>query len=208
MGLDLKAGGRLRKQGRAREASPNLYLRLAVKLYKFLARRTDAEFAKKVHHRLIMSKTNRPPLSLSKVRDPHPVIPLLPPPPPPPGRRRPPPTPPRRAPAWEVWGGAPAPPRPRPPLPTPPPRARAAAPLSWARAAPPLPRGAAAAAADPPGHRAEGVCWRGRARSGKRARRGAGEGGGLVMGEERAAESGRLSAPRLRSPLFRLRLHP
>ncbi len=68
MGLDLKAGGRLRKQGRTREASPNLYLRLAVKLYKFLARRTGAEFAKTVHHRLIMSKTNRPPLSLSKVK--------------------------------------------------------------------------------------------------------------------------------------------
>lgn len=40
---------------------------LLVKLYRFLARRTDASFNKVVLHRLFLSKTNRPPLSLSRL---------------------------------------------------------------------------------------------------------------------------------------------
>ena len=44
-----------------------MYLRLLVKLYRFLARRTDAQFNKAVLKRLFMSKANRPPMSLSNV---------------------------------------------------------------------------------------------------------------------------------------------
>jgi large subunit ribosomal protein L18e len=36
-------------------------------LYAFLVRRTDSKFNKVVLKRLFMSKTNRPPLSLSKL---------------------------------------------------------------------------------------------------------------------------------------------
>ncbi|TQV93886.1 eukaryotic ribosomal protein L18 [Cordyceps javanica] len=47
--------------------SDNVYLKLLVKLYRFLARRTDASFNKVVLRRLFMSKINRPPVSLSRV---------------------------------------------------------------------------------------------------------------------------------------------
>ena len=47
--------------------SPNLYLRLAAKLYKFLARRTDSKFNKIVLKRLHNSKINKAPVSLSKL---------------------------------------------------------------------------------------------------------------------------------------------
>jgi large subunit ribosomal protein L18e len=40
---------------------------LLVKLYRFLARRTDSKFNATVLKRLFMSKVNRPPLSLSKL---------------------------------------------------------------------------------------------------------------------------------------------
>ena len=50
MGIDIKAGGRkaTEKRGRQAPVSENLYLRLLVKLYRFLARRTDAKFNKLV----------------------------------------------------------------------------------------------------------------------------------------------------------------
>merc|ERR1711953_1208848 len=41
--------------------------RLLVKLYRFLARRTDAKFNKIILRRLFMSKINRPPLSLARL---------------------------------------------------------------------------------------------------------------------------------------------
>merc|ERR1712113_1123569 len=41
--------------------------RLLVKLYRFLARRTDAKFNKIVLRRLFMSRINRPPLSLARL---------------------------------------------------------------------------------------------------------------------------------------------
>merc|ERR1712147_439420 len=43
------------------------YIRLLVKLYRFLARRTDANFNKVILKRLFMSKTNRPPVSLARI---------------------------------------------------------------------------------------------------------------------------------------------
>ncbi|ATY66287.1 solute carrier family 25 member 42 [Cordyceps militaris] len=47
--------------------SDNVYLKLLVKLYRFLARRTDSSFNKVVLRRLFMSKINRPPVSLSRI---------------------------------------------------------------------------------------------------------------------------------------------
>ncbi|KAI5776608.1 putative 60S ribosomal protein L18-B [Geopyxis carbonaria] len=47
--------------------SDNVYLKLLVKLYRFLSRRTDSSFNKTVLRRLFMSKMNRPPVSLSKI---------------------------------------------------------------------------------------------------------------------------------------------
>ncbi|KAF8245226.1 ribosomal protein L18e, partial [Wilcoxina mikolae CBS 423.85] len=47
--------------------SDNVYIKLLVKLYRFLARRTDSSFNKVILRRLFMSKINRPPVSLSKI---------------------------------------------------------------------------------------------------------------------------------------------
>merc|ERR1712094_108318 len=67
MGIDMKAGGRVKKGGRTAPVSENPYIRLLVKLYRFMARRVDCQFNKVVLKRLFMSKMNRPPISLSKL---------------------------------------------------------------------------------------------------------------------------------------------
>merc|ERR1711924_456318 len=67
MAIDLIAGGRNKKKSRTAPKSDNVYLKLLVKLYKFLARRTDSKFNKVVLKRLYFSKTNKPPVSLSKL---------------------------------------------------------------------------------------------------------------------------------------------
>ena len=69
MGIDIKAGGRkaTKKRGRTGPVSENLYLRLLIKLYRFLARRTDAKFPKVVLKRLFSSRLNKPPLSIKNV---------------------------------------------------------------------------------------------------------------------------------------------
>lgn len=67
MGIDLEKGGRIKKGGRRAPKSENTYLRLLVKLYRFLARRTDAKFNDVVLKRMFMSRTSRPPLSLSRI---------------------------------------------------------------------------------------------------------------------------------------------
>merc|ERR1712127_1104283 len=56
-----------RKVRRTEPRSEDIYLRLLVKLYRFLARRTDAKFNKVILKRLFMSRTNRPPLAISKI---------------------------------------------------------------------------------------------------------------------------------------------
>ncbi|GFU30017.1 60S ribosomal protein L18 [Nephila pilipes] len=56
-----------RKVFRRGPKSEDIYLRLLVKLYRFLARRTKSKFNKVVVKRLYMSNINRPPLSLSKL---------------------------------------------------------------------------------------------------------------------------------------------
>mmetsp|Transcript_34744 Transcript_34744/g.35439 ORF Transcript_34744/g.35439 Transcript_34744/m.35439 type:complete len:193 (-) Transcript_34744:105-683(-) len=68
MGIDLVAGGRRIKHNcRTEPVSQNVYLRLLVKLYRFLARRTESKFAKTVMKRLCMSRVNNPPLSLTRL---------------------------------------------------------------------------------------------------------------------------------------------
>merc|ERR1711983_282750 len=56
-----------RKVRRTEPKSQDIYLRLLVKLYRFLARRTDAKFNKVVLKRLYMSRVNRPPMSVARV---------------------------------------------------------------------------------------------------------------------------------------------
>eukprot|EP00177_Eucheuma_denticulatum_P006922 GFKZ01012593.1.p1 GENE.GFKZ01012593.1~~GFKZ01012593.1.p1 ORF type:complete len:186 (-),score=24.94 GFKZ01012593.1:713-1270(-) len=67
MGIDLEKGGRIKKGGRRAPKSENPYLSLLVQVYRFLARRTDDKFNSIVLRRLFMSRTSRPPMSLSKV---------------------------------------------------------------------------------------------------------------------------------------------
>jgi ribosomal protein L18E len=66
MGIDLKAGGRVKKNVRQTKTG-NPYVRLFNKLYKFLARRTDSKFNMVILKRLNMARRNKPPLSLSKL---------------------------------------------------------------------------------------------------------------------------------------------
>lgn len=66
MGIDLDKH-HVRSTHRKAPKSDNVYLKLLVKLYRFLARKTDSNFNKVVLRRLFMSRTNRPPLSLSRL---------------------------------------------------------------------------------------------------------------------------------------------
>ncbi|KAG8010019.1 60S ribosomal protein L18 [Nibea albiflora] len=56
-----------RKVHRKEPKSQDIYLRLLVKLYRFLARRSNAPFNKVVLRRLFMSRTNRPPIAVSRL---------------------------------------------------------------------------------------------------------------------------------------------
>merc|ERR1712224_1079369 len=56
-----------KKKHRTEPVSQDPYLRILVKLYRFLARRSDAKFNKVILKRLFMSKTNRPPVSLARI---------------------------------------------------------------------------------------------------------------------------------------------
>ncbi|KAJ3683687.1 hypothetical protein LUZ60_013914 [Juncus effusus] len=67
MGIDLKAGGRSKKTKRTKPKSDDVYLKLLVKLYRFLVRRTESEVNEAILKRLFMSKMNRPPLSLRRL---------------------------------------------------------------------------------------------------------------------------------------------
>ncbi|KXX72920.1 hypothetical protein MMYC01_210190 [Madurella mycetomatis] len=66
MGIDLRKHHE-RSSHRKAPKSDNVYLKLLVKLYRFLARRTDSPFNKVVLRRLFMSRINRPPTSLSRI---------------------------------------------------------------------------------------------------------------------------------------------
>ncbi|KAL2747677.1 60S ribosomal protein L18 [Vespula maculifrons] len=56
-----------RKVRRTEPKSQDVYLRLLVKLYRFLARRTNAKFNQIILKRLFMSKIHRPPISLARI---------------------------------------------------------------------------------------------------------------------------------------------
>ncbi|MBA0686121.1 hypothetical protein Goari_013740, partial [Gossypium aridum] len=66
-GIDLVAGGKSKKTKRTAPKSDDIYLKLLVKLYRFLVRRTGSKFNAVILKRLFMSKTNKPPLSLSRL---------------------------------------------------------------------------------------------------------------------------------------------
>ncbi|EGO01518.1 hypothetical protein SERLA73DRAFT_176829 [Serpula lacrymans var. lacrymans S7.3] len=66
MGIDIKAH-HVKKSNRTSPKSEDPYLLLLVKLYRFLARRTDSSFNQVILHRLFLSKINRPPISLSRI---------------------------------------------------------------------------------------------------------------------------------------------
>jgi len=66
LGIDLDAH-HVRSTHRKAPKSDNVYLKLLVKLYRFLARRTESSFNKVVLRRLFMSRINRPPVSLSRI---------------------------------------------------------------------------------------------------------------------------------------------
>merc|ERR1712140_22575 len=66
MGVDIRHN-KDRKVRRTAPKSDDVYLRLLVKLYRFLARRTDAKFNDIVLRRLFMSKINRPPISIARL---------------------------------------------------------------------------------------------------------------------------------------------
>ncbi|CEP15166.1 hypothetical protein [Parasitella parasitica] len=65
-GIDLKKH-HVKNSNRTAPKSDNVYLALLVKLYRFLARRTDANFNKVVLKRLFMSRVNRPPVTVSRI---------------------------------------------------------------------------------------------------------------------------------------------
>ncbi|CAA7399889.1 unnamed protein product [Spirodela intermedia] len=67
MGIDLVAGGKSKKTKRTAPKSNDIYLKLLVKLYRFLVRRTGSKFNAVILKRLFMSKINKPPISLSKL---------------------------------------------------------------------------------------------------------------------------------------------
>ncbi|URD84681.1 auxin-repressed protein [Musa troglodytarum] len=66
-GIDLVAGGRSKKARRTAPKSDDVYLKLLVKLYRFLVRRTGSKFNAVILKRLFMSKINRPPISLKRL---------------------------------------------------------------------------------------------------------------------------------------------
>ena len=67
MGIDLYKRGRILKRTGREATTTNPYHRLLIKLYKFLARRTDSKFNAIVHKRLNQSNTTRYPISISKL---------------------------------------------------------------------------------------------------------------------------------------------
>ncbi|KAL5995784.1 Dihydrolipoamide acetyltransferase component of pyruvate dehydrogenase complex [Asimina triloba] len=67
IGIDLVAGGRSKKTKRTAPRSDDIYLKLLVKLYRFLVRRTGSKFNAVILKRLFMSRVNKPPVSLSRL---------------------------------------------------------------------------------------------------------------------------------------------
>merc|ERR1712167_405354 len=67
MGYQRRVHG-VKKHNRTEPKSENIYLKLLVKLYKFLARRTDSKFNATILKRLCQSRTNKSPISVRKLQ--------------------------------------------------------------------------------------------------------------------------------------------
>ncbi|XP_043701684.1 60S ribosomal protein L18-3-like [Telopea speciosissima] len=69
MGIDLIASGKSKKTKRTAPKSNDIYLKLLVKQYRFLVRRTRSKFNAVILKRLFISKVNKeqPPMSLSRL---------------------------------------------------------------------------------------------------------------------------------------------
>ena len=67
MGIDLTGIQKKKRTVRHHTLSTNPYVKLLVKLYKFLSSRTNSAFNKVVYGRLLKSRRNRPPTSLSRI---------------------------------------------------------------------------------------------------------------------------------------------
>ena len=67
MAIDLVKAGRVKLHKTRTLKAKNVYHRLLVKLYKFLSRRTTSKYNKCVLKRLLNSRVNRCPVSLSKL---------------------------------------------------------------------------------------------------------------------------------------------
>merc|ERR1712048_505150 len=67
MGIDLNKQGRNKQRHFRAARTSNLYHGLLLKLYSFLARRTDSKFNQIVYKRLNQSNTNRYPISISRL---------------------------------------------------------------------------------------------------------------------------------------------
>jgi len=66
MGIDIQHK-HAKSHARTEPESENPYIRLLVKLYRFLARRTDAPFNKVILKRLFLARSKRQPLSLARI---------------------------------------------------------------------------------------------------------------------------------------------
>ncbi|KAJ1985724.1 60S ribosomal protein L18 [Dimargaris cristalligena] len=66
MGIDIKKH-HVKTAGRKVARTDNPYVQMLVKLYTFLTRRTSSNFNKQVLRRLMLSNTNRPTLSVSRL---------------------------------------------------------------------------------------------------------------------------------------------
>ena len=65
--IDLIAGGRSKNSKTKQLRSPNTYHRLAVKLYKFLARRTSSKVNALILKRMMNSRVHRCPVSVARL---------------------------------------------------------------------------------------------------------------------------------------------
>ncbi|CAD8114172.1 unnamed protein product [Paramecium primaurelia] len=67
MGVDAYKKTRVQRKVGRKVTSTNLYLKLLIKLYKFLARRTDSQFNVTILRRLQSTRTAKYPNSLSRL---------------------------------------------------------------------------------------------------------------------------------------------
>ncbi|CCW69880.1 unnamed protein product [Phytomonas sp. Hart1] len=67
MGVDLTGVSKKKRVIRNHTYSNNPYIKLLLKLYKFLAKRTNSGFNKLVYQRLLKSRSNRAPVSVSRI---------------------------------------------------------------------------------------------------------------------------------------------